>query len=226
VVEKVGKKVTKVQPGDHVVLGWDYCGECAACKAGKYLYCFNFFQYNFNGARVDGTTTLKKGDQVIHGNFFNQSSFASYALVNERNVIKVTEDVPLEMLGPLGCGVMTGAGAVMNSLQATAGDSIAVFGVGPVGMSAVLAAVVCGCAPIVAVDIHEDRLRAAKEFGATHTVNAGKGDPIAAIREITGGGPHFILGYFVRRWMFCPVLGCVGLWGWCRRARRLRWTWT
>jgi aryl-alcohol dehydrogenase len=219
VVEKVGKGVTKVQPGDHVVLGWDYCGECTACKAGKYLYCLNFFLHNFHGARPDGSTTLKKGDQVIHGNFFNQSSFANYALANERNVIKVTKDVPLEILGPLGCGVMTGAGAVMNSLQAKAGDSIAIFGVGPVGMSAILAAVVCECAPIVAVDIHEGRLKAAKEFGATHTVNARKGDPIKEIQALTDGGPHFTLecvgnpAVFRQAVDVLPRLGVCGLLG-------------
>ena len=219
VVEEVGKKVTRVKPGDHVVLGWDFCGECAACKAEKYLYCFNFFVHNFNGARPDGSTTLKKGDQVIHGNFFNQSSFASFSLANERNVVKVPPDVPLEILGPLGCGVMTGAGAVMNSLQAKAGDSIAVFGVGPVGISAVLAAVVRGCAPIIAVDIHDDRLKAAKEFGATHTVNAGAEDPVAAIQEITGGGPHFTLecvgnpAVFRQAVDVLPRLGVCGLVG-------------
>jgi aryl-alcohol dehydrogenase len=219
VVEKVGKGVTKVKPGDHVVLGWDYCGECTACKAGKYLYCLNFFLHNFHGARPDGITTLKKGDQAIHGNFFNQSSFANYALANERNVVKVTKDVSLEILGPLGCGVMTGAGAVMNSLQAKSGDSIAVFGVGPVGMSAVLAAVVCECAPIVAVDLHEGRLKAAKEFGATHTVNASKGDPIKAIQDITGGGPNFTLecvgnpAVFRQAVDVLPRLGVCGLLG-------------
>jgi len=219
VVEKVGKRVTKVKPGDHVVLGWDYCGECTACKAGKYLYCLNFFLHNFHGARPDGSTTLKKGDQAIHGNFFNQSSFADFALANERNVVKVTKDVSLEILGPLGCGVMTGAGAVMNSLQAKSGDSIAVFGVGPVGMSAVLAAVVCECAPIVAVDLHEGRLKAAKEFGATHTVNASKGDPIKAIQDITGGGPNFTLecvgnpAVFRQAVDVLPRLGVCGLLG-------------
>jgi aryl-alcohol dehydrogenase len=219
VVEKVGVGVTKVSPGDHVVLGWDYCGECAACKAGKYLYCFNFFLHNFNGARPDGSTTLQKGDQVIHGNFFNQSSFASFSLANERNVVKVPTDVPLEMLGPLGCGVMTGAGAVMNSLQAKAGDSIAIFGVGPVGISAVLAALVRECAPIIAVDIHDERLKAAKEFGATHTVNAGAEDPVAKIQEITGGGAHFTLecvgnpAVFRQAVDVLPRLGVCGLVG-------------
>jgi aryl-alcohol dehydrogenase len=219
IVEKVGKRVTKVKPGDHVVLGWDYCGECTACKAGKYLYCLNFFLHNFHGARPDGTTTLHKGDQVIHGSFFNQSSFADFALTNERNVVKVTKDVPLEILGPLGCGIMTGAGAVMNSLQAKPGNSIVVFGIGPVGMSAVMAARVCECASIVAVDILEDRLKKAKDFGATHTVNASKEEPVKAIQDIIGGGPNFTLECVGNPQVFrqavdvLPRLGVCGLLG-------------
>ncbi len=193
VVEKVGARVTKVKPGDHVVLSWDCCGTCTSCKAGRDSYCLNFFLHNFNGARPDGTTTLRKGDQVIHGSFFSQSSFADFALANERNVVKVREEIPLEILGPLGCGVLTGAGAVMNSLQPRAGASIAIFGAGTVGMSAVLGAVVCGCTTIIAVDINPDRLETAKELGATHTVNAGEGDPVEAILDITGGGAEFSL---------------------------------
>jgi aryl-alcohol dehydrogenase len=193
IVEKVGARVTKVKPGDHVVLAWDYCGACAACKAGKELYCLNFFLHNFHGARPDGTITLHEGDQPIHGSFFCQSSFADLALANERNVVKVREDVPLEILGPMGCGVMTGAGAVMNSLRPRPGASIAVFGVGPVGMSAVLGAVVCGCTTIIAVDVNPDRLEMAKELGATHTVNAGEVDPVEAILDMTGGGAEFSL---------------------------------
>jgi len=193
VVERVGARVTKVKPGDHVVLAWDYCGACTSCKSGKELYCLNFFLHNFHGARPDGTTTLRKGDQVIHGSFFCQSSFADFALANERNVVKVRKDVPLEILGPMGCGVMTGAGAVMNSLHPRPGASIAIFGVGNVGMSAVLAAVVCGCTTIIGVDIHSDRLEMAKELGATHTVNAAEVDPVEAILEITGGGADFSL---------------------------------
>ena len=149
--------------------------------------------HNFHGARPDGSTTLRKGDQVIHGSFFYQSSFADFALANERNVVKVRDDVPLEILAPLGCGVMTGAGAVINTLRASAGTSIAVFGVGPVGMSAVLAAVVSGCTTIIAVDVVADRLKAAKELGATHTVNAAEVDPVEAIQDITGGGADFSL---------------------------------
>jgi len=193
VVEKVGARVTKVRPGDYVVLAWDYCGTCASCKTGNELYCLNFFLHNFHGARPDGTTTLRKGEQVIHGSFLGQSSFAEFALANERNVVKVRDDVPLEILGPMGCGVMTGAGAVMNALRPRPGASIAVFGVGPVGMSAVLGAVVCGCTTIIAVDINPDRLEMAKELGATHTVNAGDVDPVQAILDMTGGGAEFSL---------------------------------
>jgi aryl-alcohol dehydrogenase len=193
IVEKVGTRVTKVQPGDHVVLGWDYCGACKSCKSGKELYCLNFFQHNFHGARPDDTPTLRKGDQVIHGSFFCQSSFANFALANERNVIKVREDVSLDILAPMGCGVMTGAGAVMNALQPRPGASIAVFGAGTVGMSAVLGAVVCGCTTIIAIDINSDRLELAKKLGATHTVNAGESDPVQAIMDITGDGAEFTL---------------------------------
>jgi aryl-alcohol dehydrogenase len=193
VVEKVGARVTKVKPGDHVVLGWDYCGTCPSCKQGKELYCLNFFLHNFHGARPDDTTTLRKGDQEIHGSFFCQSSFANYALANERNVVKVREDIPLEILGPMGCGVMTGAGAVINALQAKPGSSIAVFGVGPVGMSAILAAGVSGCTTIIAVDIKPERLKAAKELGATHTIKADEVDPVKTILNITNGGPEFSL---------------------------------
>jgi aryl-alcohol dehydrogenase len=220
VVEKVGARVTKVKPGDHVALSWDCCGTCTSCKSGRDPYCLNFFLHNFHGARTDGTTTLRKGDQVIHGSFFNQSSFADFALANERNVVKVREDIPLEILGPLGCGVQTGAGAVINTLQAKPGASIAIFGVGTVGMSAVLAAVVCGCTTIIAVDIHADRLEMAKEFGATHTVNASKGDPVEAIRDITGEGPEFTLECVGNPKVFrqavdalplCGVCGLVGV---------------
>jgi aryl-alcohol dehydrogenase len=193
VVEQVGARVAKVKPGDHVVLTWDCCGTCSSCKAGRDSYCLNFFLHNFNGARADGTTTLRKDDQVIHGSFFCQSSFADFALANERNVVKVREDVPLEILGPLGCGVQTGAGAVMNTLQPRPGASIAIFGVGTVGMSAVLGALVCGCTTIIAVDINPDRLETAKELGATHTVNSGEVDPVEAILDITGGGAEFTL---------------------------------
>jgi aryl-alcohol dehydrogenase len=193
VVERVGEQVKKVKAGDHVVLGWSSCGACIPCKSGSEPYCVNFFPLNFGGARSDGTTTLRKDNQVIHGSFFGQSSFANFALANQQNIVKVREDVPLEILGPMGCGIRTGAGAVMLSLHPKPGASIAVFGVGPVGMSAILAAIVCGCTTIIAVDINSDRLEMAKKFGATHIVNSSKVDPVAAILEITREGADFAL---------------------------------
>jgi aryl-alcohol dehydrogenase len=193
IVEKTGARVSKVKPGDHVALSWNFCGACPSCKSGNEPYCDNLFLYNFNGARPDGTATLHKGDQVVHGSFFSQSSFASFALANERNVVKVRKDVPLEILGPMGCGIRTGAGAVMNTLRPSPGASIAIFGLGPVGMSALLASVVCGCTTIIAVDVISERLKKAKEFGATHTINAKKTDPVATVRDITGGGAEFSL---------------------------------
>jgi aryl-alcohol dehydrogenase len=219
IVEKVGSRVTKVKPGDHVILGWDYCGACKACKVGKYLYCLDFFLHNFHGARPDESITLHKDDQPVHGSFFSQSSFADFSLANERNVIKVRDDIPLEVLAPLGCGGMTGAGAVMNSFQPRPGASIAVFGVGAVGMSAVLGAVVCGCTTIIAVDINPARLEMAKELGATHTINANETDPVQAILDMTDGGAEFSLECVGNPKVFrqavdvLPRLGVCGLLG-------------
>jgi aryl-alcohol dehydrogenase len=193
VVEKVGARVTKVKPGDHVVLTWDCCGACTSCKSGRNAYCLNFYLHNFHGARPDDSPTLRKGDQIIGGSFFSQSSFADYALARERSVVKVRDDIPLEILGPMGCGVMTGAGAVMNSLRPNAGSSVAVFGVGTVGMSALLAAVVVGCTTIIGVDIHQEHLEMATELGATHVINARESDPVEVIRDVTGGGADLTL---------------------------------
>lgn len=219
IVEKVGSQVTKVKPGDHVALSWMCCGSCPSCMAGQDPYCENFLALNFGGARRDGTTTLKKGDQVIHGNFFGQSVFAEYALAEECNVVKVPEDVPLEILGPMGCGIQTGAGAVINALKAGPGSSIAIFGVGPVGMSAVLAAVVCGCTKIIAVDLSPERLKIASELGATHVVNAGEVNPVEAVLDLTSGGPNFSLecvgnpAVFRQAVDVLPLLGVCGLCG-------------
>jgi aryl-alcohol dehydrogenase len=193
IVERAGIRIRKVRPGDPVVLGWNSCGECLDCRSGNDPYCSSFFPLNFGGARADGSATMRKDNQVIHGAFFGQSSFASYAVVSERNVVKVRPDVPLDMLGPMGCGIRTGAGAVINTLQPKPGSSIAIFGVGPVGMSAILAATACECSPIIAVDVNSYRLSMSRGYGATHIVHSGETNPVDAIREITGGGADFTL---------------------------------
>jgi aryl-alcohol dehydrogenase len=193
VVERVGSRVRSVSPGDHVVLSYLSCGTCPLCRKGRVTLCLKTWDYNFAGIRPDGSTTLSKDGEVIHGAFFSQSSFATYALANEESTVKVPKDVPIEMLGPLGCGIQTGAASVINSLHPRAGSSLAVFGTGGVGMSAILAGVVCGCATIIAVDIKEERLKIARELGATHTINPASADPVETIRKITGIGVEHIL---------------------------------
>ena len=194
IVEKVGARVKKLQPGDHVVMSCNSCGHCDTCQTGQPMYCRHFFQANFGFARMDGSPTMRKGDEVVHGAFFSQSSFATHAIGTERSVVKIPSDVPLELMGPLGCGVQTGAGAVLNSLHPQAGDSIAIYGAGSVGLSALLGAVVVGCAIRICVDPNEERLRQALALGATHVIDPRQTNPVEAIREITGGlGAKFSL---------------------------------
>lgn len=191
VVERVGSQVRKVAPGDHVVLTYMSCGTCRYCLQGQPAYCSEALPLNFYGARADGSTTLHQHGQPIHGAFFGQSSFATYALAHERNTIKVRKDVPLEILAPLGCGALTGAGTVLNALRPQAGASVAIFGMGGVGLSALLAAKLAGCFPLIAIDIQPGRLELAAHLGATHTIDARTVDALGAVREITGGGAEF-----------------------------------
>ncbi len=184
VVERVGENVTGITPGDHVVLTYDSCGVCRACAGGDPAYCAQTAALNFTDGRSGEPGTFTKGPERIHGHFFGQSSFANYAIAKPRNAVVVTKDAPLAILGVLGCGVQTGAGAVTNALKPEPGSSIAIFGVGPVGLSAVLGAVLHGCSQIVAVDVLPQRLDAAKKIGATHTVLAGPDtNPASAIRR-------------------------------------------
>lgn len=200
VVEQVGDRVKKVATGDHVVLTYMWCGHCKPCLRGDLTYCENFYPLNFGGAREDGSTsTFEKEDRIpgsrgrIHDHFFGQSSFGTFALAHERNVVRVPKNAPLELLGPLGCGIQTGAGAVINALKVSPGSSFAAFGGGAVGLSAVMAARVAGATTIIAADVVPSRLELAKELGATHSVNSRETDPVEAVKEITGGGADFTL---------------------------------
>jgi aryl-alcohol dehydrogenase len=188
VVVALGSKVTKVVPGDHVVLTYASCGRCANCQRGLFGYCPDLYGHNFSGARPDGTSPCcSAAGERLSGWFFAQSSFGDHALAQQRNVVKIPKDVPLEIMGPLGCGIQTGAGAVINALKPGAGSSIAVFGAGSVGLAAIMAAKVVGCTTVIAVDLHGPRLELARELGATHAVNAREADPVEAIRALTGG---------------------------------------
>lgn len=195
VVESVGEAVTSVEPGDHVVMSYDFDGTCRSCRDGHPAYCEDFFAHNFGGARPeDGTSPLSMDGESISGRFFGQSSFATHSIATERNVVRVDDDVPLELLGPLGCGVQTGAGGVINSLDPQAGSSIAIFGAGSVGLSSVMAANLKGCTDIIAVDLKDNRLGMAEELGATATVNPDDvEDIVERVQELTGGGPNYAL---------------------------------
>jgi aryl-alcohol dehydrogenase len=194
VVERIGSKVSKVAPGDHVILTYASCGQCANCQQGFPGFCVEFYPRNLGGCRLDGSSTIQgtKGEK-ISGCFFNQSSFADRAIASERNLVKIPKDVPLEIMGPLGCGIQTGAGAVINTLKPRPGSSIAVFGAGAVGQAAIMAAKLTGCSTIIAIDIKDSRLELAREFGATHVLNAAQGDTVEEIRAATGGGVNFSL---------------------------------
>ncbi|MDE3109593.1 MAG: NAD(P)-dependent alcohol dehydrogenase [Acidobacteriota bacterium] len=194
VVERVGERVAGIEPGDHVVLTYDSCGVCHACAAGNPAYCARTTALNFSDGRFGEPGTFTKNSELVHGHFFGQSSFADFAMAKPRNAVVVRKDAPLEIAGVLGCSVQTGAGAVTNALQPPAGSSIAIFGVGPVGLSAVLGAVLRGCAQIIAVDVLPQRLELARKLGATHAVLAGPDmNPASAIRRNFPGGVNYSL---------------------------------
>jgi aryl-alcohol dehydrogenase len=192
VVEQVGSSVTGVAVGDHVALSFAACGHCRNCLAGREAYCSSFSMLNFGGRREDGSTTLvDAAGEVVHGSFFGQSSFATHALVAARNVVRVPSSIPLDLVGPLGCGIQTGAGTVINALQLTAGSSIVVSGAGAVGLSAVMAAAASGATRIIAVDVLPSRLETAKELGATDTIDGRSEDVVARVLALTAGGADF-----------------------------------
>ena len=216
VVEKVGSAVTKVQPGDHVAMSYISCGTCDACTKGHPTHCDAFFPFNFFGTRPDGSTYMKQGDQAVYGSFFGQSSFATYAIASERNVVKVPKDVPIEMLGPLGCALQTGVGGVFYSLDVKPGSSIAIFGgTGSVGVSAIMGAVVCGATKIIIVSRNDEKMKNTEQFGATHFVNSGKCDPVEEIQKITGGGADYSLECTAIPSIFRQAVDCLRMGGKC-----------
>ncbi|MDO7836481.1 NAD(P)-dependent alcohol dehydrogenase [Sphingobium sp. HBC34] len=171
IVERVGPGVTKVSPGDHVVATFNSCGACVRCADGHPAYCFSFAPLNYGGRRADGTSAVSIQGETASAHFFGQSSFASYALANERNVVAIDQSVPLELMGPLGCGIQTGAASVMNALACRARSSLLVLGGGAVGLSAVMGAVIQGCETIIVAEPKQARRDMALELGATHVVD-------------------------------------------------------
>lgn len=191
IVEEIGKKITGIAPGDHVVLSYQSCGACRECEEGRPFECERFFEANFGFSRLDGSNGLARCG--VKGHFFGQSSFATHCLATMRNIVKVEKDLPLEVLAALGCGIQTGAGTVINVFKVKKGQSVAVFGTGAVGLSAVMAARLQGAYPVIGVDIISERLKLAIELGATHVIDSHHEYAVSRIRAITGKGVDFVL---------------------------------
>ncbi|MET7402560.1 NAD(P)-dependent alcohol dehydrogenase [Dactylosporangium sp. NPDC005572] len=187
VVVETGSEVSVLAPGDHVVLSFASCGTCTSCGVDQPAYCDLFMPLNMTGRRLDGNSAaVDEAGQPIGNRWFGQSSFASHVIADARSAVKVDPDLPLELLGPLGCGLQTGAGVVLNEMRLRPGQRIAVFGVGAVGLAAIMAAKSAGASEIVAVDLNKERLALAARLGATRTVDGAYPDLITTIT--TGGG--------------------------------------
>ena len=191
IIEKIGPGVNSLHPGDHVVLTFPSCGQCPNCLSGKPNICYQITPLCFGGFQLNGKTPLSQNGKPL-SLFFGQSAFASHAVVDIQTVVKVDPEIDLRILGPLGCGVQTGAGTVINTFNPQPGSSIVVFGTGGVGLSAVMAAKACGCTKIIATDIVESRLEKALELGATHVINSKKVSNLtAAVYDIVDQGMDY-----------------------------------
>lgn len=191
VVEAVGAGVTEFAEGDRVMASFTSCGACDNCLTGRPFNCVHFNDINFALARGDGSYKATKDGDPVGASFFGQSSFATHGLVAQRDLVKVPEWVEADdehVLGPLGCGVQTGAGAILNVLRPGPTDSIVIAGTGAVGLSGLMAAVASGVGTIIAVDVVDERLALAKELGATDTINGRDDDQVEQIQDLTHGG--------------------------------------
>jgi aryl-alcohol dehydrogenase len=210
VVDAVGSAVTKVKPGDRVAITFRSCGTCARCQSGDPAYCYTMPALNYIGMRPDGSKALHQGETAVSSNFFGQSSFATYALAYETNVLKLPDDIPFELAAPLGCGVQTGAGGVMLALAAEKGSSILITGGGAVGLSAVMGAAIQGCSPIIVVEPHAARRELAKQLGATHTIDPmAQDDLAAAVRAIVPNGVDYAFDTTGRPEILTGTMACL-----------------
>ena len=184
---KVGSGVTEYKPGDRVGFSYGSCGVCEACSTGKPYGCKENRRLNFSGVSYDNTKRLIK-DETFVSSFFGQGAFATHAVVHVNNLIPVAEDIDLKLVAPMGCGIQTGAGAVLNYLKPSPCSSIIITGCGPVGLSAIMAAKIAGCSTIIACDVVQSRLNLAKELGATDLINSKEvADVVEHVKSLTGG---------------------------------------
>lgn len=190
VVRAVGEKVTSVSPGDKVVLGRITCGRCEYCRAGKGQLCVERTKARRNGTLRTGAVRFSSGGDPVH-HCHGVSSFTEQTIVTEEVAIKVTDELPAEHATLLGCGVFTGAGAVMNTANIEPGSAVVIFGAGGVGLSAVQGARLRSAGTVIAVDIVPEKLEIAEEVGATHTIDSRKEEVVERVAELTGGGADY-----------------------------------
>ncbi len=191
VVRKVGPGVTEVREGDRVVFSFvPACGRCRFCAVGRPALCERGNAANAAGTLLNGCRHFRSGERYLN-HHLGVSAFSRFTVAAEESLVRVETDAPPEVVALFGCAVLTGVGAVFNTARVEAGASVAVFGVGGVGLSAVLGARAAGAHPIVAVDVREEKLQLARKLGATHVVHALEEDPVARVRELTEGGAAY-----------------------------------
>ena len=187
IVEDVGASVTRVKRGDTVVLSWNpHCGHCFYCERALPILCEAYKTHEPRGHLLDGASRMRRGGDKVH-HFFTTSTFAECTIVNESSAVPVPPEIPFDRACIIGCGVMTGIGAVVRKARVTAGASVVVIGCGAVGLNAIQGARLVGASPIVAVDRAAGRLAHAGSFGATHCINGDDPDVAAQVRALTGG---------------------------------------
>ncbi len=199
VVEAVGENIDDVKVGDRVILSFASCGACSACRDHTPGYCDQAAALNYAGARLNGKSALGGEQGAVASHFFGQSSFATHAVVYANNIVKAPDDAPLALLGPFGCSIQTGAGTVLNVMRPPAGAAILIAGAGAVGLSAVMAAALAGCAPIIVSDPMHERRTAAIDFGATHSHDPNEAPLREAVTSFAKGGVNFAIDTTGRR---------------------------
>ncbi|MDM0115441.1 zinc-dependent alcohol dehydrogenase family protein [Variovorax sp. J22R133] len=191
IVEEVGEGVTDLSVGDHVVVVFvPSCGHCAPCAEGRPALCEPGAAANGAGTLLSGARRLSRGNEPLNHQL-GCSVFAEYATVSRRSLVKIDPSVPLHEAALFGCAVLTGVGAVVNTAKVQAGASVAVIGLGGVGLAALIGAHAAGARQIIAIDLADDKLEQARTLGATHTVNAGQADALEQIRTLSSGGVEF-----------------------------------
>ncbi len=194
IVEEVGSEVTQVKPGDHVICSWNpHCGHCFYCESGSPILCEPFRRHQPRGLLLDGTIRMSRRGEPVH-HYSVTSTHAECTVVPESGAIPIPREMPFDRACILGCGVMTGVGAVVRKAKVAAGSSVAVIGCGAVGLNAVQGAVLAGAARIVALDVSADRRERAKRFGATDVIDAAAQDAAGQVRALTSGrGADYVI---------------------------------